>query len=880
MRQALLVSLAGLPHENPLAAVKTIRDALGIRPLEPSSPRARFYSFEDAVAILVACRLRGTGYSPASAAEAIHRYHSEQGRVSGGRLLDRQVEIALNRLDRHARARLVGTLLTLLLPDADLPPGTIVYVEPAAAHEDVTSTRPEWADQRLEERLQRPRDEGCIAIVGERDQILFTESLSSANLAGRNCLFALVPRARPEFLVLVAASGEVKPKARVARSGRGSDLRGNEMSLSADDERLARRLLEAIGPAFDRVKVSAGRALHGVRPTSRQATLPGQNDMMLWLLSRFGAEIAADATGPAHSLILEFPENVESEEPPALAITASSDGVPWSTDTAMHPLIRNGQLLSGYSSLTNTTLVVWDSSQNARDRLISHYESEVAAADSAALTCVAVPISIRDRPSSPVMYVWKRAADPDPSLIRVLQVLAPVIGELIQRRRATDHAVLSSRDSAVTSFAAETILHSRLVEELTRMGEVESDVLKDERLVLVVITAWRGARGTADDAKWLSEQWQFVVPRLLMLPVLQASLLSIDLDRIVVGSLPQGGCVLLIPNLLGRRQLEELRKHLPRYVNGLPAATTEGGAETARIGAFVVDMRWRPVRERIRSSEAADLAKDIIDYADATAKVIPHIAEAYRCHIRGDWPGAQRSVAAGLAIAPQHPHLLENASQFSIYLGKFKDAQRFADRLVATRAAPVVARCLEGDAFLGRGMISWALAEYARAADEDRQHPLPPYSRGFALLAVARLLRQEAGRRAQAVNSGTEGTTSRGTIVEHKIDEALELATAALEEARLLAGEIPPMVTTDERTVFGPPLAFALYQLERCRRDAGASVAALLEARQLYPRDDLIQRELVVARMWHEGIGRDLYERCAQGKLLLESAPPAPVLSL
>jgi tetratricopeptide (TPR) repeat protein len=883
VRLSDIIDEAALDRQNPRATIARLIAAGLAAPQTDSTSRvgrARFYARHDALNLLLACELINQHHrSPKAAATVVQRYRREQGLFAGTHLLDTLLNVALERFERHVLGRLVGALLSTLLGRDELPPGTIVFIEPGASASLAAGKKPsDWAADFARRRL-RGSGTGRIGIVSESHEIVFVDALAEAVLSGRYFEPIPVPHTNPKYLVIVAGF--------VDASEAGEKRRNSNLPprLSDDTYTLAERLLDAVAVGFNELRAQARRVLPPDLVMS-PAVMPelGQNQFLLWLLARFACLLARPISPEKAHCMFVMPRPEGRSGKPVLRIVASSDHEPWSSDEASRVILRPGQLLSGYASLTNMTLAV-PRTDPPLDMLVSFFTYEQDQGTGGVLTSVAIPISIRDGKSSPVLYMWMPPAEVDIApVVKILQVLAPVIGEVIQRNLDTAHTIRSCAEAAAARFLSQGELRRAIRDRIERLvaesGGWHRPRGVDERLAFIVLDAAPAESDFAPEAtEWLVSQFENLVPRSFLAPWIQDSSYDGRLGSAVFGAIQGNAALLMIPRTLQKDELDRLRAAIPTRVNSLHSAFTEADETMTRVEAWVVDTKWDEVLA-LEGTKIDDIVDQILNKAEAAASVLADNISSYRNgFLKGDGTQALDSAKNGLAKDEHNPYLLRRAAEFSTYVGDFVGAEDFARRALDLDDGLMNAFCLLGDSLLGQGRVQDAVEAYESARKLDPGHPLPDYAEGFALLTIARLLRiasDEYARNTVLQSSAMDLRTheeakSRLNNINFHCDDLCARAANVLRRANESLKNWGTPGLYELRNFLSAPSAYALCQTEFIKGNPTGAVQALIAAKSQHPRDELMDRDLLLAHMWQSGAGRRLAEE--YGRLPVRKAP-------
>lgn len=845
-----LLPPGGFVRRNPSYLVTTLA-RYGLAKPE-SAARSPLYALREGVNLILGCYLvNAQDKNPREAADMVLAYRKARGESGGAFFLGAVGDASIQRVERQVIPRLLEALVLRCFGLRDLPHGSVVLLMPA---QEASS-----GDSRLglEKRIKaalRKSGECRIGLVTGAKEIVLVPSLSEEEFQGRGLReFEIAVPEGTRSLVLAFPRHADEPVGDTSRSCNGWDAE------------IVSWLAYVISDGLDRLKVEIRKGIGGLTFGGRGAdTL--QTDILLWIVTKFCC-LLASPKNPAQALCdIYQPVSDPRTKQTYYEVIATSDQEGARSDR-LRDAMRAGQLMSGYASQARVTLGV-PRSYPPRNHFISFYSYEKAALEKVTangedveeFAVVAVPVAVHGE-HAPVLYVWMtpRAQNEFNLAVRMLQVFAPAVGELLIRREAIrdtvraiaetissqwvprDHLAQAIRDR-MTSLVKETVAHP-----LPEKG--------DERLAFLVIapSAGRSPYGK-EAADWLAEQLPFLIPHVLFGPWTDRIQESGRFERPVSGQL-NGGALVMIPGWLDKDDLELLRAALPSRLNSERSGLSERGEDLARFRFWVRDVK----RSAVESGDDAQrlaLAMTMVAEAERVATILDDIANAYEMHSLAKWPEALEFAKSALSKDPDNPYVLRRCAEYSLQLGDFLEALRYAEwaeKLEKLNEPTSSLFCLVGDCKLGTADFTGALRSYNAAIALDTSAPAGFYSKGLALLILATILKT---RTSELALSGIRGKAPTSDRLRQDVDARIRAysmlmtkAEACLIQARKL-GEDPyePVVDDpvrlDKLSVLAA-LAF-LASMHRAPRTASIQIQGLLAGNT---RFDVLSRMLMVSQI-------------------------------
>ncbi|MFN8632333.1 MAG: hypothetical protein U0893_00655 [Chloroflexota bacterium] len=852
---------------------------------EKGPPRARLYTPEQVRALLLMLYLvePPNNLTLESARRRVESYLTRITSRSNS-LLETIVESAIRRFETTVVGRLLMALILQTFQVGVVPAGSIVVAGRLAGGDSRLLRErsiQDWIDQLAEDSVAR------IGLVGESGEIALIEPTQVSPVASRYAFrVTSIDTHGHQFLVALGILGS---KDEVVGSCEFEPFRDAIMPPNEGTPttvgvavRLIRVICEGFTSLIERVRAEATAA----SATSDTWLFTQHSDVIIWLMTQFACYLAQpDEPTAARCLVLQ-PEANTQDNIFRLVDDFASDRLPWSGLPSVRT-INSSRLLSGFGRAMTMSLSV-PTTEPPFDEMMTRHSQESTDPDDGMGTPysgVSIPIPTADGRRYAQLYVWaKRISDADfPSVVRCLEFLAPLVGEIVERRRSVASSVRSLQhltarrclDAATFEKTVQATLGDLLVSGVqagaSRTGAAGGRIAM---IVLRPATHLPGAHpGTVPDFadtawEWLSGELQRLEPVHFLRSWLGERLGGALDGGVVFGRLSSQAVAIMIPRQLPKEQIDDVRLRLISEVNGLACAEDQKGQHVFRLYAWCVDVRLSD----FSPADAAVAAGRLLDRARSSERVMPYLVESYAQAVTGHWQQAFDYANEGLENDDQNGYLHRRAAYFLMRQGHFNVAARHA-RLAVTIADDIVAdRCLLGDAILGQGQLIHALQEYAEAAGHNPEHPLPAYHLGYALILVGTLLEREIFDR----------LVIRDNVQTSDIEPNLDAGIKRFEYELKLIRERRQVLGKAATTAFGRAWArFAQPEYASSRRvnyldqrvstriglyrsawmeSDEPSVPTVSSAVSAFHFSDSLHRELILANMWERRMGQVLWD--------------------
>ncbi len=762
-----------------------------------------------------------------------------------GGVWNRLIVAALDSLRRLVPSRLLGSAVAALLRDPADHSNCLIVVKRHGRGADLHATdraSPVTHEYVYRAILERPAP--SCSVIAPSQEVLFLDRDHLPNRSEVTARHFVGLQVKTEREVYELLLGTIRPVSVVVDS----------MALE-----FVGRILDIVFPLSEEFHQthSSLRLEAPAEPESGSA-----DDLKLWLISQL-------LTGIYPGSLCEI--NEVSQSSSVGRVLASSVTKPWEPSPWDAP--NNLEMLAGYASRASVPLVV-ERVEHPWTLVIQSVESELrylrsrttddkGAKDYSAL---ALPIISRAGSSIGALYILVPRYDwlhLDVE-VRVLAVFGRIVGEIVERQRATIHSASVSANIATSTTLNPEQFKAALVDLLRRKaGEIRSkeQLLQDARLPFLLLSAHRPDPDEIDSdvadrlKSWLIEtlrhlEWHsFVRSHWPEGP-------EDNGEEGFIGEVPDVGMMISLGKLVSKEELDRLRNAFPTTINRISPTNSP-----VKLVAWVLDVPAQRLMDGYNDHDFPGLADDVERWAFDVATVVDDVAQSFfLAHEQGEWDAALRRIRKALQKegARENSYLRRLAADCSFSLGDWPSALKYAHEAATLSrqelgSGLVRSLCQEADArlLMGDPVRAWDL--YLEAGSQARSHPLPRYYRGQALLLMARLLQVYADERRRSIqvdSAESEQTDSvLGTLVNGAMDD-LTSAADLLDHWGLIPESHQYRNFHLVPTLMGQGLGYLLT------RSPGPAASRLQSARRSFPKDDLFFREFIFAKCWEQGVHR------------------------
>ena len=596
--------------------------------------------------------------------------------------------------------------------------------------------------------------------------------------------------------------------------------------------------------------------------TSAEPELRTEDHLQLWLVTQLLATVYSGS-------LVEISEIAASAA--VGRVLANSLANPWETSPWDPP--KSLEMLSGYSSRVNVPLIV-DRVEYPLSLVVESVDSEMLhlrnnqPGDHKTSNFSAMSFPINTGRGSSLGSLYLIGPQPDPSSmrdeVRLFKVFARIIGEMIERQRATYRCTTECADLVKSEVLDEARFKGALVELLGGQAqEITGDghLPLDARLPLLVLSAYQ-PEGEEFDPRvagplrdWLGDTLEYLPWRSFLRSHLASEPELAELDG-VMGRVSESGVVIAIDKLVSKDELDRIRQAFPREINELAPSNSP-----VKFVAWVLDVPLDRIAVAAADRELEALAEQLQRWALDVGDVVDDVAQSeILAQKQGEWDAALRRVRRGLDTdaGRGNGYLYRRAVDCCFALGDWPSALKYSQE--ATRVSRqemgsglVRSLCQQADAYLCLGDPLRAWAQYCEAVDLSSTHPLPRYYRGQGLLLIARLLRVFEDERSSAGQLERAQADVLADIVSKLVNgvmEDLTLAADRLEKWGLIPESNQYKNFHLVPGLIGQGTGYLLSRLP------GPAASRFQSARRSFPKDDLIFREFLFAKCWEQGVHR------------------------
>ena len=798
----------------------------------------------DALAILF-LRSRGVKFRDAVDAVVGNKESMGVSEPRYGGLWNRLILSNLERLRRRIPPRLLSAVVSAVLPDSSHHSNCLVIVRCRGKQTGAAGTgRAERVNHEYVYRSVIERPAPICAVIAPSREVLFLagdQLPARSEVISRNFICLRVSTIIDSYEVLL----------------------GTMTPLSAHPEQMDMRF---IGRILDIVFIHF-EAFLKVQASSRfdaavEPEAGPKSDLQLWLVTQFLSTLYPNS-------LCEI--NEVSFSSGTSKVLASSAARPW--EPAPWDPAKNFEMLSGYASLTGVPLVVEKveypvtlamESIEPELRFLKSMSPQTRSTNT--FSAAALPITSSNGDSIGSLYMLSHRFDVDSidSEIRILEILARIAGEIIERERTATYSAQVAEEIVNTTILQAGQFETAVQELLNHSaGEInrQPGIDRDIRLPFLLLSAYDPDPDEYDPAisiplrDWLVRtlhhlEWH--------------SFLRVHLGNIMnfgikafMGEVPGVGMMIALGELVSKDDLDRIRSAVPAAIN----RTSPSNVPVKFIG-WVLDVPAQRILEASANQNIPELAGEIVHWAFEVTSLVDDVAQsALLAHEEGEWDAALHKIrqAFNKPGGSSNAYLRRLAADCCFSLGDWPGALKYAkEAVILSRkelgSGLVRSLCLQGDAYLCTGEALKAWDSYTEASALAPNHPLPRYYRGCSIILITRLL--------EAYELECLRTSSLSHDVLNQIKQRFEvLVNTAMEDLTLAAdlldhwGLIPE--TYQYRnfhlvpTLLGQGKAYLLHGLP------GPAASRLQSARRSFPKDDLFYREFLFAKCWEQGLHRE-----------------------
>jgi len=584
-------------------------------------------------------------------------------------------------------------------------------------------------------------------------------------------------------------------------------------------------------------------------------------NLMLLSLNRLIAKVISEETGLRCFCDMLVHKSDDADGKDVLRIWASSSSEPWNL-RAIQEELKPGQFLSGAVFLANCGAMVEDV-KGTQKGLISFWDREKVNG------AISLPTLNPDtaQPNGSIyigLFYDNLTNDQKERALNLIkqhyfsiQILGLCAGEIIQREKLAIKTLETSTALSKYVVLDEKEFCIKVKDALGKLDIPASSHPSTLRLAFVLFSALSDidSEASQETAYWLEKQLAFLNIEGSLLHFLTTT--GISRDDILVGLIGKRPMLaVLIPHFLGKKEIRLLRE-IPTEINSLLPLTMERDGVKVRIGAWVYDFSCKCIQEMIDESKEAT-SQVMISKLIQWAKVASFVIRTYEyTHWnmdtkRADWKRAIEEAKRGLEIDNKNPYLLRRAAECALVLGNLKAAEDFARRSFVADPEHVRSGCLVGDIELAGANINEALRQYSEVIQIDTLHPLPYYSAAFALMTVAKVVRDWIiGSLRQSYNKDAMKQFHQYVT---ETDRILVLARNLFEKA---ASKLVIWDYEAERGYMGhlydPVNSASKAEAALLCGDLETAMPDFIGAREKYPTDENLNRGLIRAILTHTG---------------------------
>jgi tetratricopeptide (TPR) repeat protein len=385
-----------------------------------------------------------------------------------------------------------------------------------------------------------------------------------------------------------------------------------------------------------------------------------------------------------------------SEKPNHLKISAISHDFPRDMrQEIQNLLIEPGQPLAGWAYQTNYPMVVQRSSGETDPRLAYQNKENATAA-------IAIPTRARDQYNG-VLYVGTRYPLPEDVLafteaeIRILHIIANIVGEVIERNRITSSFEVNSAliiETPPLRFNNWAALRERIVTTLRNTHKDPAQYLVDDNLHLTIVRIESHSdiyRKDPNISNWLTTHVLETTKAFYDRNGLGNPEIFLHNDSLSISKTREFVCLVSMINITDQKD-REIRNSLRKLLSSLRLSFPLG--QTLLIDTNVWSMPFRyknlidRVNERNDQKRVELLATELLSEIEDALLIIPNIEKAHQHENDRAYQAALEQYIAASFLAPNNRYIQRHIAKAYAAIGDLSNSARYWEKILAHEDYP------------------------------------------------------------------------------------------------------------------------------------------------------------------------------------------------
>lgn len=608
-------------------------------------------------------------------------------------------------------SRVIAVLLNHLFGDA-IKPGLIIFLR--ERHATSNANLPKGSAKISQDWMDLKQADEYIGFIRPKDDLVAFVSPESEILFGQLDRATLVDYKKPHWLLVTIRIGFPTSQ--------------YDLLVGMDDK----RLLQAVHVSPDNFGANIVGTLlkilfaNPAQPKFSEDIVPANEfdkSTILYSLVNFIPEI---------SDLWEYCAVLTSspEKPNHLKISAISHDFPLDMrQDIQNILIEPGQPLTGWAYQTNYPMVIQRSSGGLDPRLAYQNKENATAA-------IAIPTRARDRFNG-VLYVGTRYEIPENTQvfseaeIRILYIIADIVGEVIERNRITKFFEENSTQIITTPqlhFHDWSALRERLLFALEAIKDSSFPPHDNDNLHLTIVRIESHSDIYRKDpiiSRWLTTHILETTRAFFHRNKMGTPEIFLHNDSLSISQTKEFVCLIPTINIADERD-REIRINLRNLLSSIKLVFPFD--ETLSIETNVWSMPFRHKNLLIRLADGTDkkrinlIADELISEIEDALVIIPNIEKAHQFENDRAYAAALEQYIEASFLAPNNRYIQRHIAKAYAAIGDLKNSAKYWEKILAHEEYP--SHCLRYAHILARMGNSKKANEYfQKAYTLDDQNP-------------------------------------------------------------------------------------------------------------------------------------------------------------
>lgn len=375
------------------------------------------------------------------------------------------------------------------------------------------------------------------------------------------------------------------------------------------------------------------------------------------------------------------------EKPNHLRISALSRDFPKDMRQEVpNLLVKPGQPLTGWVYQTNYPMVIQRSS-GALDPRLAYQNKENATA------AIAIPTRARDRFNG-VLYVGTRYQIPEETLaftdaeIRVLQIIADIAGEVIERNRITNSFEVNSSSTIGTPLLRYhnwNILQERLTQTLQNIKNSTIPLLDNDNLHLTIVRIESHSdiyRKDLNISGWLASHILETTKAFFNRNEMGNPEIFLHNESLSMSRTKEFVCLIPILNIADERD-RELRDKLRNLLSSIKLSFPFDQILKIETNVWSMPFRYKNLLTRMESKKINIVVEELLSEIEDALVIIPNIEKAHQKEKERAYAAALEQYLEAAILAPKNRYLQRHIAKAYAAIGDLKNSAKYWEKIIS-----------------------------------------------------------------------------------------------------------------------------------------------------------------------------------------------------